>query len=262
MFMGEWFFENLLKEPERWSFRLHTFDFPHHGKNYRTMSGLLVRFMSLRRYVEALIAEVERFDRTPVLIGHSIGAYAIQAALGRLRTPPRAVILICPTRQDVFANSTLDFAKRHPFWFVYLLFSFAMTAPIATLALTRELLFPKDMSDEEVRRYRKMMRGDSYWCAVECLFGWGPKPSPVRGIPVLVIGAEQDNAVRKEDVVRIAQFYGAELKWFDLPHNVLLAPGWEEVADYISEWIAALPSSPSGSTAGKSGAPTSPSDPA
>jgi hypothetical protein len=76
--------------------------------------------------------------------------------------------------------------------------------------------------------------------AASDLIGLGPKACKVPGLPVLVIGGRKDNAVRAADVEHVAKFHGTSVHWCDLPHDLLLVPGWEEVAITIEDWALAI----------------------
>lgn len=256
MWMGQWWFDRL-RNDWRGEIELSTFDLPLHGERYTgSLKSVWIRGIRLGRYVDSLCEHLRQYPRPPVLIGHSLGCLLIEAALARLPVPPPGIVLIAPTRHKVFCHSVCDFAHRHPFRFLWLNLSLSMWPPVATVPLARELLFPLDMPDAEVGKFHEKIHGDSYVAAVQLLLKWGPKPARVPGMPVLVIGGRKDKAVRMADVRRVARFHQTRAKWFDLPHNMLLSPGWEEVADCIKGWVRGVGQPPAQSSGHSTPAPS------
>jgi alpha-beta hydrolase superfamily lysophospholipase len=238
MWMGKWWFDNLREHSRGRGLHLDAFDLPQHGELYT--SAFWVRWISLQRSLKALLERIQQYPKPPILIGHSFGCYLIEAVLCLLPEPPPGIVLIAPTRHDVFRHSTLDFARKHRLRFAQMNCTCSMWPSVATVPLARELLFSEDMSDEQLAKFHQRLHGDSYLAAWQLLLKLGPQPCKVPGLPVLVIGGRKDNAVRAADVEHVAKFHGTSVHWCDLPHNLLLVPGWEEVATTIEDWALAI----------------------
>ncbi len=72
------------------------------------------------------------------------------------------------------------------------------------------------------------------------LFARRPRDRVV-STPVLVLGAEKDATFPAFDVARTAAAFGVEAEIFpDMAHDMMLEPGWREVADRIMRWAAEL----------------------
>lgn len=57
--------------------------------------------------------------------------------------------------------------------------------------------------------------------------------------PALVVGAEQDRVVDQEGVEETAAFLGTSARMLPgLPHDCMLAAGWEGAADEIITWVS------------------------
>lgn len=54
---------------------------------------------------------------------------------------------------------------------------------------------------------------------------------------MLVLGAEHDGFVSVADVHATARAYGTEPEFFPMGHNMMLEPGWADVAGRIHEWL-------------------------
>jgi hypothetical protein len=57
--------------------------------------------------------------------------------------------------------------------------------------------------------------------------------------PILVLGAEHDGFVSVGDVRATARAYRTEPEFFSMGHNMMLEPGWADVAERIRAWLAA-----------------------
>jgi alpha-beta hydrolase superfamily lysophospholipase len=55
--------------------------------------------------------------------------------------------------------------------------------------------------------------------------------------PMLVLGAEHDGFVSNADVRATARAYRTEPEFFDMGHNMMLEPGWADVAKRIHAWL-------------------------
>ena len=55
--------------------------------------------------------------------------------------------------------------------------------------------------------------------------------------PILVLGAEHDGFVSMGDVRATARAYRTEPEFFDMGHNMMLEPGWADVAGRIHAWL-------------------------
>jgi alpha-beta hydrolase superfamily lysophospholipase len=64
-----------------------------------------------------------------------------------------------------------------------------------------------------------------------------PKPSRVTA-PLLVLGADEDGAHTRKEVIATARAYCTEAEFFPgMGHNMMLEPGWADVAMRIHTWL-------------------------
>lgn len=114
-----------------------------------------------------------------------------------------------------------------------------MWPPVSTPALAREMLFGYDLSDAEVERLHGKLRDESFRISLELTVSWPPRrvrlnPGQTPAMPTRIVGAENDGAVGVSHVHKVAEEYGVKARIFDgMPHDLMLAPGWETVADWI-----------------------------
>jgi hypothetical protein len=55
---------------------------------------------------------------------------------------------------------------------------------------------------------------------------------------MLVLGADEDGAHTRKEIVATARAYGTRAEFFpDMGHNMMLEPGWADVAECIDKWL-------------------------
>lgn len=63
----------------------------------------------------------------------------------------------------------------------------------------------------------------------------------VKGVPILVVGADSDAVFSPTVVWQTAAAYGVEAEIFTgMGHDMMPDTGWESVADRIMEWTTSL----------------------
>jgi alpha-beta hydrolase superfamily lysophospholipase len=56
--------------------------------------------------------------------------------------------------------------------------------------------------------------------------------------PLLVLGAEDDGAHTRREILATARAYGTQAEFFpNMGHNMMLEPGWAAVAERIHTWL-------------------------
>ncbi len=236
MWHGAWCWDYFVDRFKRQGWLPRAIDLPGHGLRFTKARHL--RFKSLEHYVSDLLLELSRFETPPILVGHSMGCVLVELLLTRLKAPPPAVALLAPTRYVTYRRSVLDFALRHPFRFAELNLRLSMYPPVCTPELAREMLFAADMPEAEVRRLHAKLHNESFRVSLELMIGRGKQLRRHPGLPVLVIGAGLDRAIRRADVETVAAFHGTQAVFFEnMPHDLMLAQGWERVAAHIADWL-------------------------
>jgi alpha-beta hydrolase superfamily lysophospholipase len=236
MWHGAWCWDLFVDWFQHHGWLPRAIDLPGHGSRFTKARHL--RFKSLEDYVSDLLSVISQFEKPPILVGHSMGCQLVELLLTRLKILPPAVVLMAPTRYVVYRRSVLDFALRHPFRFAELNLRLNMYPPVCTPELAREMLFTADMPKEEVKRLHAKLHDESFRVSLELMLGRGKQLRRYPGLPVKVIGAGLDRAIRRADVEAVAAFHTTKAVFFeDMPHDLMLAPGWDQVAAHIAEWL-------------------------
>jgi len=195
-----------------------------------------LQFWSLEEFVNDLKRAIAQFKTTPILVGHSLGCLLIEIVLAEVRPP--AVVLLAPTRHDIFRRSVWEFFKRHPFRFLQLVSTFTMWPPICTPELCREMLFSRTLPEADLLKWHGHLQNESFRVTNQLLWGCGPRPAPHSGIPTYVLIGGADQAVSVKDAKLVAADHGTDVDEIPgMPHDLMLDLGAADVADRIIVWL-------------------------
>jgi pimeloyl-ACP methyl ester carboxylesterase len=210
----------------------YTFDQRGHGKSE---GGKRLRWTGIANYVADVEQITRQLDRSPVLIGHSMGGLVVQKYLEAHQSP--AAVLLASVPPSGVLRTTLSIARRHPLAFLKANATLQLYPIVGTPARTREAFFPRDMPDEEIQRYFTHIQNESYRAFLDMMVFSLPRPKRVK-TPVLVLGAECDTIFTPNEVRATARAYQTEATIFPMmAHDMMLGHGWQDVAEYILRWL-------------------------
>ena len=109
---------------------------------------------------------------------------------------------------------------------------------LRTQKLAREYLFCKDTPEDIVQSCWGRTGPESIRAAMTDPMFRRVKTRQVT-TPMLVLGAVHDGFVSVRAVRATARAYRTEPEFFSMGHNMMLEPGWADVAERIHEWISA-----------------------
>ncbi len=192
--------------------------------------------VSIADYIDDVRAVADDLGGRPVLIGHSLGGFVIQRYLEQ-RTAPAAVLVGSVPPQGV-VRLALRVWRRRPSMTMEAWTDRTLLKFLATPALAREYLFCADTPESVVQSCMRRTGAESVRAAMT-----DPMVRRVRirrvTTPILVLGAEHDGFVSVGDVRATARAYRTEPEFFPMGHNMMLEPGWPEVAGRIDAWLTA-----------------------
>ncbi|MGO9137726.1 MAG: alpha/beta hydrolase [Syntrophales bacterium] len=196
---------------------------------------------SVLDYVDDVEKEIKQLDSLPILMGHSMGGLIAQI-LGSRGLAQSLVLLTPASPRGVLA---LRFSVIKSFWSVLTKWGFwrnpmRQTFDEAVYSMLHLL------SKEEQRGEYGHFVYESGRAAAEIgfwLFDLGKATyvdeSKV-ACPVLVIAGSEDRITPSSVVKKTAKKYGAVSTFKEFPnhsHWVIAEPGWEEIAQYIDDWL-------------------------
>lgn len=237
MWHGGWCWNGYRKFFRDKGFHAQAMNLRCHGAEHAGSAARLLRPF-LGTYVKDVERAAAKFQRAPILVGHSLGCLLIEITMARIRPP--AIVLLAPTRHDIFKRSVERFREKHPEEYRRLFWGMTMWPPIENPTLGREMLFSPALPEAELLEHYKLMQNESFWVAAQLRYGLGPKPAPACGIPTLVIGGELDRAVLVEDVKAVAAYHRTEAIILpNMAHDLMLDVGRDQVAQHILDFLDA-----------------------
>lgn len=193
---------------------------------------------SLEDYLDDVHAVAVNLNRPPVLIGHSTGGFLVQKYLERYDAP--AGVLMASTPPTGVLRSSMRIWRRHP-WTALRANAVGRSHEIFnTPAGCREHFFSPHTPEEIVASCAARIEPESMRAVfIDQVFG-KPKVEHIT-TPLLVLGAEHDGMISNEEVDSTARAYGTKAMMFSgMGHNMMVEPGWHDVADCIRRWLADL----------------------
>ena len=194
-----------------------------------------LRTCSIADYVEDVSFVADNLSRRPVVIGHSMGGLIAQKYLESHDAPAGVLMASIPPRGSL--GSGLRWMRRHPVHFTKIAITGKSLAYVNTPQLTRERFFSAHTPDSHIVEYASRLQEESARAGVDGLLSL---PRPKRVVTtLLVLGARDDGAVTQKEVLATARAYRTEAEFFpDMGHNMMLEPGWVDVAERIHTWLS------------------------
>jgi pimeloyl-ACP methyl ester carboxylesterase len=194
-----------------------------------------LRWTPLADFVSDVAQVVNQLENTPVIVGHSMGGMIVQKYLESHQVPAAVLLASAPPRGLVPA--TMRVARRHPLIFLKVNCTFRLFHNISTPELYKETFFSANISAKELAAYHTQVQDESFRAYVDMMVLNLPKPEKV-DIPMLVLGAAEDNLISSSEIEATAKAYNTEAEFFpDVGHAMMLDIGWQAVADRILDWL-------------------------
>ena len=190
--------------------------------------------VSIADYLDDVRSVADDLGGAPVLIGHSLGGFVVQRYLEEHRAP--AAVLVGSVPPQGVLTLALRVWRRRPSMTMEAWSDRTLLKFLATPALAREYLFCADTPEAIVESCRQRAGAESVRAAMTDPMLRRVKTRRVR-TPILVLGAEHDGFVSTGEVCATARAYATEPEFFDMGHNMMLEPGWNDVAGRIHAWL-------------------------
>jgi len=194
--------------------------------------------LELQTIVNKFEGIISSLDEKPILIGHSVGGLIVQLLVNKgLAEMSVAIDSVAPNAMLAFdwgfmKNSALianPFKGNEPFYMDLETFHGSFCNAM-TMAETKEA-------------YERTATHDSRNVLRDCMGSQGHIDLELPHAPLLFIGGEKDEIIPFELNERNTKAYTnensiAEFKEFaNRGHFICGQPGWEEVADYVYDWL-------------------------
>ena len=192
---------------------------------------------SLADYVDDLAEAIATIGARPAVIGHSMGGLIAQKYLERASLPGVALLASVPPHGLVPASLNLALFRPQLLAELNSLLFSGRASPEAM----RQALFAGPVALDRLERYYALMQPESARAIWDMSFFDLPQRWRMKIPPLLVLGAERDLMVPREQVELCAKSYGVEADIFPaMGHAMMLDAGWQRVAERIIVWLRAL----------------------
>jgi pimeloyl-ACP methyl ester carboxylesterase len=204
-----------------------------HGKSTTEQA---LNTCSIADYVHDVSAAADLLGGSPVVIGHSMGGYVVQRYLQEYAAPAGVLMASAPPHGVV--SATLRMMRRHP-WAVLKNNTFGSTHDVVrTPRLARGHLFCRHTPQNIVDDCVALLQPESALAMKQMLSKNRLRPELV-STPLLVLGAVEDGAFNRSEVISTADAYHTYAEFFPaMGHNMMLEPGWAAVAARIASWLS------------------------
>jgi pimeloyl-ACP methyl ester carboxylesterase len=194
-----------------------------------------LRACSVADFVEDIGVVADSLPTPPVVIGHSMGGLIVQKYLESHDAPAGVLMTSMPPQGNL--GSALRWIRQHPWHFTKMAITGKALPYISTPQLARERFFSAQTPNSYVVHYAARLQEDSSRVGIDCLVLSLPQPKRVT-TPLLVLGADDDGAHTRKEVLATARAYRTEAEFFpNMGHNMMLEPGWATVAERIHTWL-------------------------
>ncbi len=229
-----WCWENFLPYFAEQGYEAHALSLRGHGSS-EGHGGL--RWHSVRDYVADVAQIAQTLAVPPVVIGHSMGGYVVQKYLESHQAT--AGVLMASIPVSGILGFGLRLLWRHPWPFLKAHLLLNPWYMIGTPALAHDAFFSPQLPAEEVKRHFARLQSESFRIELDAMLLNLPRPQRVNA-PMLVLAAENDQVFTVAEAEKTAQAHGTTAVIFpDMAHDMMLEPGWQQVADQIINWLAA-----------------------
>jgi pimeloyl-ACP methyl ester carboxylesterase len=190
--------------------------------------------VSIDDYLEDVGSVAKDLGGSPVLIGHSLGGYTIQRYLEDRSAP--AAVLVGSLPPSGVLGAALRVWRRRPQMTVKSFNDPTLVRFLSSAKLVREYLFCKDTPEAIVQSCWDRAGPESIRAAMTDPMFRRVKTHQVT-TPMLVLGATHDGFVSTRAVRATARAYRTDPEFFRMGHNMMLEPGWADVAARIDAWL-------------------------
>ena len=236
VYHAAWCWENYLTHFAYNGFNTHALSLRGHGGSEGKEFLRRARF---RDYLEDVQQTAQKFDEPPILIGHSLGGMLTQRYIEENEVA--AAVLVSTSTSRSLRQATLPLLRAFPRQVAQALVTFNPDHLYKNAGPAKALLFGEQLINSDLRVHidRVVRENESRRIFMDVSFL--RFHAPRKPAPVLVVGGGRDFGVPRSAFEENAAIYDTSAVIFeDMPHDLMLAEGWQTPADHILNWLKKL----------------------
>ncbi len=208
-------------------YEVHVLDWYNHGSSDSLAEDAFIKRSIAAVAHEELTYIAEALDRSPIVMGHSMGGLA--AALYAAEDKPLdKLVLVAPVMPEA----------AHPY---PIPLPVDMSRPVSVFPYEQaKQLFFTSMSDDDAKKYYELLIPESPQAVSETV-NWSLQMDPNNvKIPTLVVADELDRLIPQDALERYAELLHAVYKKIDQSGHcdvLLKDPQWRTAAVTVKEWL-------------------------
>jgi pimeloyl-ACP methyl ester carboxylesterase len=241
MYGGAWYWENYRNFLEQRGFQCHTPILRYHDIDPKDTPDLRLGTTSLLDYARDLEEYIRNLDQKPYVMGHSMGGLIAQI-LGS-RGLAKGLVLLTPASPS--GINALKYSVIKSFWSVLTKWGFwrkPNRIPFQAAAYSMLHLLPaegqKAVYDRFVYESGRAAAEIGFWLLD--FKGASKVDQSNVSCPVLVVAGAEDRITPASVVRKVANKYQAVSTYKEFENNahwVVGEPGWEEIVEFIYDWL-------------------------
>jgi len=241
MWGGGWYWENYKNFLEQRGFQCYTPTLRYHDMDPNDKPDLRLGTTSLLDYAQDLEDYIHNLDQKPFLMGHSMGGLLAQI-LGA-RGLAKGLVLLTPASPS--GINALKYSVIKSFWSVFTKWGFwrnpnriSFEASVYSMLHLLPTEDQKAVYDRIVYESGRAAAEIGFWLLD---FKGGSKVDQSNvSCPVLVVSGAEDRITPASVVRKVANKYKAVSTYKEFEnhaHWIVGEPGWEEIAEFASDWL-------------------------
>lgn len=188
-------------------------------------------------YVRDTVSVIEDLNTPPILVGHSMGGYVAMRYLENY--PAKGLVLLASVPPNGLTAPALSVAMWNPSLWSEIAMIQTMDPKWGSLDTMRRAMFSTEDNPDILARHHAQMDNESRRATADMHGGLKLSPDSWKDkLPVLVLGASDDQLIRKAYVRSTARQLGRKAEFFKKTgHGMMLDRHWPTVAERITEWL-------------------------
>lgn len=236
---GAWCWEDAFAPHLRkLGFAVETLDLPGHGQPGKAR----LPWYSISDYVTAIETRLKQIGSPSIVVGHSMGGYAVQKLMERRPANLAGSILMAAATQRGVLGVVAHLLATRPVDFLVANLKLDLYHLTRSPAMVRPLFHTDELPEPSLKKHWSRLNNESYRAFLDMMLLAPTHPDKVDPeLPRLVIGGENDAIFPPNIVAKTAENYGVEAIIYDgMPHNMMQDKRWPDVANDIADWVSAI----------------------